>query len=90
MTIYYEAGIPASLIPVQFIGWAPSPHHDLTGHYEVVVRVRRTRGSHKAGDTLHLPLHSVVVKSGTRDGFIRVRAAPLPKRTDANTLNTKG
>lgn len=90
MTTYYEAGIPASLIPVTFIGWAPTPAHDLTGLYNVVVRVRRTHGTYRAGETLHLPLHSVVVKTGVRDGFTRVRAASLPARTDANTLKARG
>jgi len=89
MTMYYEAGLPASLIPVTFIGWAPTPAHDLTGLYNAVVRLKRTHGTYRAGETLHVPARSVVVKAGVRDGFIRVREASLPARTDANTLKAR-
>lgn len=89
MTIYYEAGIPASLIPCTFIGWAPTPAHDLTGVYDAVIRLKRTRGAYHAGETLHVPAWSIVVRAGVRDHHIRVRPADLPKRTDANTLNAR-
>jgi hypothetical protein len=89
MTIYYEAGIPASLIPVTFIGWAPTPAHDLTGLYNVVIRLKRASPYYPAGETLHVPARSVVVKAGVRDYRILVREASLPARTDANTLNPR-
>lgn len=89
MTIYYEAGLPATLIPVQVLGWAPTPAHDLTGLYNVVIRLKRSHGAYHVGEVLHVPQHSVVVKAGIRDHFIRVRQAPLPARTDANTLQAR-
>lgn len=89
MTLYYEAGIPASLIPVQFIGWAPTPAHDITGLYNAVVRLKRTRGAYKAGEILHLPPWAIVVRAGVTHHRIRVRQADLPERTDANTLNAR-
>jgi hypothetical protein len=89
MTIYYEAGIPATLIPVQVLGWVPTPAHDLTGLYNVVIRVKRTTTAHSAGEVLHVPARAVVVKAGIRDSHMRVRQAPLPARTDANTLQAR-
>lgn len=87
MTIYYEAGFPASLIPATFIGWAPADA--LIGTHYAVIRLKRTKGVYRAGETLHVPAREVVVKVGVRDGFIRVRGASLPARTDANTLNPR-
>jgi hypothetical protein len=87
MTMYYEAGLPASLIPVTFIGWAAAD--PLIGTHYAVVRLKRTHGAYRAGETLHVSPRCVVVKAGVRDGFIRVREASLPARTDANTLNPR-
>lgn len=84
-TIYYEAGIPASLIPVQFLGWAKTPAHELTGCFNAVIRLKRSRGAYQCGEVLHVPARSVVIKAGRRDYFTRVRAAALPP-IDPNNL----
>lgn len=85
-TIYYEAGIPASLIPCQFIGWRKTPAHEVTGMWNAVIKLKRTHGAYKTGEVLNVPPHRVVEKAGRRDFFIRVRNAQLPARTEANTL----
>jgi len=87
MTMYYEAGLPASLIPVTFIGWAPTD--PLIGTHYAVIRLKRTHGAYRAGETLHVPARSVVVKAGVRDYQTIVREASLPARTDANTLKAR-
>lgn len=85
-TIYYEAGLPASLIPVQFMGWAKTPAHEVTKQWNAVVKLKRTRGAYRAGDVLHVPARSVVMRAGRRDYHTHVRPAQLPGRTEANTL----
>lgn len=84
-TIYYEFGIPATLIPVKFIGWAKSPIHEITGCFNAVVRLKRATKYYPAGEILHLPARSIVVKAGRRDYFQLVRQAPLPT-IDLNNL----
>lgn len=84
-TIYYEAGLPATLIPVKFLGWAKSPAHELTGCFNAVIRLKRTRGAYQCGEVLHVAPWAVVVKAGRRDYFTRVRAAALPA-IDPNNL----
>ena len=85
-TIYYEAGLPATLIPVQFIGWAKSPAHDVTGCFNAVICLKRSHGAYRAGEVLHVPRGSVVVKAFRRDYFQYVRPAPLPPIDPANLL----
>lgn len=89
MTIYFETGADAQLIPVQVLGWAPTPAHDLTGLYNVVIRLKRAHSNYHVGEVLHVPARAVVVKAGIRDYHMRVRQAPLPARTDANTLQAR-
>jgi hypothetical protein len=89
MTMYYEAGIPASLIPCTFVGWAPTPATEFTGLHNAVIRLKRTHGTHHSGEVLHVPPQAVVVKAGRRDYHQLVRSATLPTRTDANTLNSR-
>lgn len=86
-TIYAECGLPASLVPVQFLGWIPSPVHDITGLYNAVVRLKRSAPGYTKGETLRLPARSIVHKAGVRNGFVMVRQAELPARTDENTLS---
>ena len=80
MTIYYECGIPAKLVPVQFIGYAKSPAHELTQCINAVIRLKRNGGCwyYKRGDVLHVPPHAVVEKAGIKNGFQMVRNAKLP------------
>lgn len=85
-TIYYEAGLPASLIPVQFIGWAKSPGHELTGCFNAVIRLKRSHGAYQKGEVLHVPTWSVVEKAGRRDYFQLVRTAALPAIDPANLI----
>lgn len=85
-TIYYEAGLPATLIPVKFLGWAKTPAHDLTGLYNAVIRLKRSRGAYSCGEVLHVPARSVVEKAGRRDYFTRVRSATLPPVDPANLI----
>jgi hypothetical protein len=82
-TIYYEAGIPATLIPVEFIGWTESP---LGYGFNATIRLKRSAPGYSAGEIVRVPARSVVEKAGRRDYFIRVRPAELPVRTDSNTL----
>jgi hypothetical protein len=86
MTIYYESGLPARLIPVQFIGWAKSPMHDVTGCVNAVVRVKRELlPYYPRGEVLHVPARCVVEKAGRRDYHQLVRPAQLPP-VDRNDL----
>lgn len=85
-TIYYEAGIPATLIPCKFIGWAKSPAHELTGCINAVIRLKRSHGAYRTGEVLHVPARSVVVKAGRRDYHQLVRSAPLPDVDRANLI----
>ncbi len=85
-TIYYEAGLPATLIPVAFVAWAKTPAHEVTGCFNAVIRLKRSHGAYRAGEVLHVAPHMVVEKAGVRDYFIRVRNAKLPERTDTNTI----
>lgn len=77
-TIYFESGIPATLIPVRFMGWAKSPAHDVTGCFNAVVRLKRAAPGYACGEVLHVPAWSVVCKAGRRDYRQLVRPAPLP------------
>lgn len=86
-TIYYEAGLPATLIPVRFVGWAKSPAHDVTGCLNAVVQLKRThQGAYQCGEILHVPAGSVVQKAGRRNYFQLVRPATLPAVDPANLL----
>lgn len=76
-TIYYDAG-RHGLIPVQFIGWAKTPAHDVTGGFNAVVKLKRAAGAYLRGEVLHLPRWAVVEKAGVRDYHQRVRNATLP------------
>lgn len=88
-TIYFEAGIPATLIPCQFIGWAKTPAHDVTGLFNAVIRLKRSHGAYHAGEVLHVPARCVVEKEGRRDYHQLVRTAALPARTEANTTSSR-
>lgn len=88
-TIYYEAGLTASLIPVQFLGYAKTPAHDVTGCFNVVVRLKRSNGAYTRGDILHLPAWCIVEKAGRRDYKQLVRLATLPARTTNNTVEAR-
>lgn len=88
MTIYYETA-RHGLIACQFIGWAPSPCHDVTGQYNVVIRLKRgglTGSGYYRGDVLHVPRSFVVEKAGRRDYHQLVRSAALPQVTDSNLI----
>lgn len=88
-TIYYEAGLPATLIPVQFMGWAKTPGHELTGCFNAVIRLKRTHGAYIKGEVLHVSSRSVVVKAGRRDYHQLVRPAALPPIDPAKLLPTR-
>lgn len=77
-TIYFEAGLPATLIPVQFMGWAKTPAHDVTGLLNAVVRLKRAAPGYPLGEVLHVPARAVVVKAGRRDYCQLVQSAQLP------------
>lgn len=91
LTLYYEAGIPATLLPVAFIGWAKTPGHDVTGQFNAVIRLKRGTklGAYKTGEVLHVPAWSVVNKSGRRDYHQLVRAAALPPIDPANLIKAR-
>lgn len=89
MTIYYECGIPAVLIPVQFLGWAKTPGHSATGLHNAVVRLRRSGGGYRTGEVLHVPASSVVEKAGRRDHRQLVRPAFLPAVDPAFVLPSR-
>ena len=88
MTIYYECGFPAELVPVEFIGWERSPLHHLTGCINAVVRLKRKpmAVSYYKGEVLHVPSYRVVEKAGIRNYNQLVRPAALPPVGDANLL----
>lgn len=88
-TIYYEAGLPATLIPVQFIGWSKSPIHEVTGAFNAVIKLKRTHGAYKRGEVLHVPHRSVVVKAGQRNYFQLVRTAQLPAIDPENLIPSR-
>lgn len=88
-TIYYEAGIPATLIQVQFIAWARTPAHDVTGCFNAVVKLKRAAPGYQRGEVLHVPAWHVVVKAGRSDYCQLVRQAELPTRTEANTISAR-
>lgn len=88
-TIYYEAGLPATLIPVQFLGYAESPAHDITCLYNVVIKLKRGSPSYQSGEVLHVPLRAVVEKAGVRDYHQMVKPAALPPRTPENTQKAR-
>lgn len=85
-TIYYEAGLPATLIPVQFIGWAYTPGHVLTERFNAVIRLKRSSGAYRRGEVLHVPARSIVTKAFVRDYHQFVNQAPLPALDDANII----
>lgn len=85
-TTYYEAGLPATLIPVQFIAWAKTPAHAFTGCHNAVVRLKRSHGTYRAGEVLHVSPNAVVVKAGRRDYHQLVRQAELPAIVKADVL----
>lgn len=86
-TIYYECGIPATLIPVEFIGWSKTPAHDVTGQYNAVIRLKKSHGScYQKGEVLHLPSRCIVEKAGKSDYFIMVRQAALPDIDKENLI----
>lgn len=88
-TIYFEAGLPATLIPVQFIGWARSPAHDVTCCHNAVIRLKRAAPGYPLGEVLHVPARAVVVKAGRRDYCQLVRPAPLPPVDPATVMNAR-
>ena len=77
-TIYFEAGLPARLVPVAFVGWAKTPIHDVTGCFNAVVRLKRATQGYPCGTVLHVPAWSVVHKAGRRDYKQLVKPAVLP------------
>ena len=85
-TIYYEAGLPATLIPCQFVGWAKTPGHELTGCFNAVVRLRRAAPGYQRGEVLHVPSRAVVIKAGRRNYHQMVKAAPLPPVDTVTTM----
>lgn len=85
-TIYFEAGLPATLIPVQFMGWARTPAHDVTGCHNAVVRLKRSAPGYPRGEVLHVPARAVVVKAGRRNYHQLVRPAPLPAVDPATVI----
>ena len=86
MTIYYEYGFPAELVPVEFIGWAEAPLRG-NGFVNAVVRLKRKpiSGIYKCGDVLHVPAYSIVEKAGSANYHQLVRRAELPA-IDYNNL----
>lgn len=77
-TIYVECGFPATLVPVSFIGWAKTPTHDVTGRFNAVVKLKRTKGAYQLGEVLHVPPYSVVHKAGRKNYHQLVKPAKLP------------
>lgn len=88
-TIYFEAGIPATLIPVQFVGWARRPAHDVTGLHNAVIRLKRSAPGYLRGEVLHVPAYAVVVKSRRRDYRQLVKPAPLPPVDPATVTDSR-
>lgn len=90
-TIYFEAGLPATLIPVQFMGWAKTPGHDVTGCHNAVIRLKRAAPGYPLGEVLHVPARAVVVvvKAGRRNYCQLVRPAPLPPVDPAKVMNSR-
>ena len=91
MTLYYECGIPAELVPVKFLGWAPTPLHDATGAYNVVIKLKRKPKftDYAKGEVLHVPAWSVVEKAGTCGGHQRVRPARLPAVNESQLFKSR-
>lgn len=88
MTIYYETARDG-LIPCEFLGYAKSPAHPVTRCYNVVIRLKRTKGGYQCGEILHLPTWVIVEKAGRRDYRQLVRTATLPTRTGENTRDAR-
>lgn len=88
-TIYYEAGLPACLVPVAFIGWAKTPIHDVTGGFNAVVRLKRATPGYPCGTVLHVPRWAVVHKSGRRNYKQLVRPATLPPVDPSNLIDSR-
>lgn len=88
-TIYYEAGLPATLVPCAFIGWAKTPGHELTGCFNAVVRLKRAAPGYQKGEILHVPARAVVIKAGRRNYHQLVKAAPLPPVDPATVMQSR-
>lgn len=88
-TIYFEAGLPATLIPVAFIGWARSPAHDVTGCHNAVIRLKRAAPGYQKFEILHVPARTVVVKAGRRNYCQLVKPAPLPPVDPVTVMNSR-
>lgn len=88
-TIYLEAGFPATLVPVAFLGWAKSPAHDVTGCFNAVVRLKRSAHCYHAGEVAHVPAWCVVQKAGRSNYKQRVRPAPLPPIDRSNLIDSR-
>lgn len=93
MTIYYETA-RNGLIPCEFLGYAKSPAHDVTGCFNVVVRLKRAESGvmpgYVAGEVLHVPHRAIVEKAGRLQYHQLVRTAALPPRTAENTRDARG
>lgn len=88
-TIYLEAGFPATLIPVSFVGWAKTPAHDITGFYNAVVKLKRAAPGYQRGEVLHVDGARVVVKAGRLNYHQLVKRAALPAIDPANVLQSR-
>lgn len=88
-TIYYEAGLPARLVPVAFVGWAKTPIHDVTGCFNAVVRLKRAIHGYPCGTVLHVPAWCVVNKAGRRDYKQLVRRAALPPVDPSKLIDSR-
>lgn len=85
-TIYCECGFPASLVPVQFLGWAKTPAHDVTGLFNAVVRLKRGAPGYSMGEVLHVDKWRIVVKAGRRNYRQMIKPAPLPAVDPQNLI----
>lgn len=88
-TIYFEAGLPATLVPVRFIGWAKTPMHEQTGLFNAVIRLKRAAPGYQRGEVLHVPSTTVVVKAGRRNYHQIVKPAPLPPVDPSNVMASR-
>ena len=88
-TIYLETS--GGLIPCQFMGWAKSPIHDVTGCFNAVVRLKRDglTSAYRRGEVLHLPRWAVVEKAGFRSYHQLVKSAALPAIDPANLIPSR-
>lgn len=63
MSVYYE-GLYGELVPCKVVDRIKSNYYNLTGNHDVVIKLTRSRGCYKAGETLTVPARSVVEKVG--------------------------